>query len=68
MPVLRELRRKVKMTQKELADKAGIHLATVIRFELGLCEPKPETLSKIAGVLGIPPEKIKFKKGAGKWT
>ena len=49
-------RRKV-VTQRELAKKAGVGVATVVRVEHG--QPaRASTIRKLARALGIPPEEL----------
>lgn len=47
------IRKELNMSQKELADKAGITEATLSRYENNLREPKAEIIGKIAIVLGV---------------
>lgn len=41
------------MEQAELADKAGVHVNTLLNIEKGKSEPRPETLEAIAAALGV---------------
>lgn len=41
------------MTQKELANKAGVTEATISRYLSGARSPRGEILSKIASILGV---------------
>ncbi len=43
-----------KMTQNELGKESGIGEATIRKYELGLRNPKPAQLQKIADAMGIP--------------
>lgn len=56
---LRELRDKAKMTQKELAAKAGMHLAGVFKLEQGTNQPTWATIEALAKALGV--ECVAFK-------
>ena len=47
-----ELREKHKLTQVELANKAGIPQAQISRIERGVVSPTSATLAKIAEALG----------------
>ena len=46
--------RKGKMTQPELAERIGVHEATVRRWELGERKPSINDVQKLATVLGVP--------------
>ncbi len=50
---LRFVRKKWGLTQEELADKAGVGVATVRRAENGYFEPRMETARKIADALHV---------------
>lgn len=41
-----------KLTQTELADKAGVKQAYIARLESGSANPTVDTLNKVAGALG----------------
>lgn len=49
---IRSLRKKSKLTQKELADKANISFRTIQNYENGLTPPSLKTIEKIALALG----------------
>ena len=49
---LREIRLANKVSQEELADRAGYNRTQVIRYEAGAFSPKLETVSNWADVLG----------------
>lgn len=48
---IQEVRKKAKLTQKELAEKVGMATITVQQYERGVRTPKIETLQKIAQAL-----------------
>lgn len=50
---LEELRRKHKLTQKELSSRLGIARTTYSGYELGTSEPDNETLEKIADFFNV---------------
>lgn len=50
---IREARKKAGLTQEKLGNLAGIAGPTIRRYELGLLNPKLETLEKIAKALGV---------------
>lgn len=57
----RELRRwrfKRAMTQKQLADKAGLGINTIIRIESNNAEPRPPTIAKLARALEVDPAEL----------
>jgi transcriptional regulator with XRE-family HTH domain len=46
--------RKLKnLTQDELAERSGINISTIKKYECGIRNPKPDQLEKIANALGI---------------
>ncbi len=45
-------RRRLKMTQAEVADRAGVHPMTISKLERGVLNVSFETLVGIIGVLG----------------
>lgn len=50
---LKEVRRSKKITQQELAEKAGLHLTYVGHLELGKYHPTVYVMWKIAKALGV---------------
>ncbi len=56
--VLREFRKKHKLTQEELSEKLGISLKYISRIENGNNGVKTETLVRYMNILGIPPNTI----------
>ena len=50
------------MTQRELAQKVGISVNSLSRYETGERQPNIETLSKIAEALGVDPVEITYGK------
>ena len=50
---LKERRKALKITQKELADLAGISINTVVAAERGQGDPKISTYLAICNVLGL---------------
>ena len=53
MQVLRTLRKQQGWTQKEVADKLGIHCTTYTKYETGASEPNFEMLNKLADLYDI---------------
>jgi transcriptional regulator with XRE-family HTH domain len=50
---IREIREEKRMSRKDLAQKAGIGVHSVERYELGQRSPTVATLEKIAAALGV---------------
>jgi transcriptional regulator with XRE-family HTH domain len=59
---LKRLREERVFSQRELASRAGLTQMTVWRLENGFREAHPQTIRKIAGVLGVEPREL-VKKG-----
>ncbi len=55
---LRMLRKKAKLTQIELAEKAGISIATLRRWEAGETTPNGARIIELANLLGAAPDDI----------
>ncbi len=55
---LKELRKESKLTQQELADKAGLHLTYIGHLELGKYHPTVYVMWKIAKVLDVSMDKL----------
>jgi transcriptional regulator with XRE-family HTH domain len=55
---LRDLRKRALLTQKELADKSGVGVTTIIRIERNQVEPHGSTIRKLAGALSVAPEEL----------
>jgi tetratricopeptide (TPR) repeat protein/transcriptional regulator with XRE-family HTH domain len=64
--VLRELRRRARLTQQDLADAAGVSMRTVSDLERGVATtPQRETVRLLAGALHlIGPELVRFETAA----
>jgi transcriptional regulator with XRE-family HTH domain len=56
--VLRELRRRKGLSQKDLAGKSGVGQDTISGIEAGRHEPRPSTLRKLADALGVEVEDL----------
>lgn len=52
--VLRDLREERDLTLREVAARAGVNIATVLRAELGQTTPSGRTLWKLARALDVP--------------
>jgi len=55
---LRELRLEAGLTQAELARRTGIHRPNIARVEAGRHTPSLETLSRLAGAIGVPTTRV----------
>ena len=55
---LRAARNRMALTQRELAQRAGITFSTICRIENGLQRPHPTTVRKLAAVLRVAPEDL----------
>lgn len=61
---LKQLRKEKPISQRELADKAGISNAEISRIETGdRLKPSPNVLRAIAPILGVPYEELMVKAG-----
>jgi transcriptional regulator with XRE-family HTH domain len=50
---LKELRAAAKMTQKELAERTGMHLGGIFKLEQGVNRPSWDTVQLLARALGV---------------
>jgi transcriptional regulator with XRE-family HTH domain len=55
---LRDLRKRALLTQRELADKSGVGVTTIIRIERNQVEPHGRTIRRLAEALEVPPEEL----------
>jgi transcriptional regulator with XRE-family HTH domain len=55
---LKELRLKRKLSQENLANRAGISLSYVSELERGNRVPTLPVLEQIANALGVPPQRL----------
>ena len=55
---IRELRQRKLLSQRELAEQAGVSETTIVKLEMGATKPQPRTLRKIAQALGISAEEM----------
>jgi transcriptional regulator with XRE-family HTH domain len=65
---LRTLRRQRHWTQADLARRAGVSLKVVQAAEQGRTQPRPDTLRKLARVLGVEVGDLFVKEGVGQNT
>lgn len=57
------LRREKGLTQQEMADKIGLHVNQVRRYESGSAQPSLEALKKIAVTLSVTIDSLVFEPG-----
>ncbi len=57
------LRKERNLTQQEMADKVGLHINQIRRYETGNARPSLEALKKIALVLNITIDSLVFDDG-----
>lgn len=50
---LKELRLAAKMTQKELAERSGMHLGGIFKLEQGVNHPSWDTVQRLTLALGV---------------
>jgi transcriptional regulator with XRE-family HTH domain len=60
---LRDLRKRALLTQRELADKSGVGVTTIIRIERNQVEPQGSTIRKLARALSVAPEELVKTEG-----
>ena len=55
---LKEIRTRRFLTQEELADRAGVSPATIVRVERNQAEPHISTMRKLAQALNVDPTEL----------
>jgi transcriptional regulator with XRE-family HTH domain len=55
---MKALREEKVLSQRELASMAGLTQMTVWRIENGYRDARPQTIRKLAGVLGVEPKEL----------
>jgi transcriptional regulator with XRE-family HTH domain len=58
MPKLAALRRRKLLTQRELAERAGVALSTLYAIETGRHQPQMRIIRKIAAALDVDPLEV----------
>ena len=61
-----EIRKSLKWTQDDLAEKSGLSKGAVARIERGARIPRPSTLQVIAKALGVSSEVLQYGEGIPK--
>ena len=55
---LKRTRQLAGLTQSQLAEKIGVHVLTVTRYETGKITPRPATLHRLGDALGVDPSTL----------
>jgi transcriptional regulator with XRE-family HTH domain len=55
---LRAARKRLKLTQEEVAERSGVHATEVSRIEAGKRDPKVSTLLRLAAAVEVPPGRL----------
>jgi transcriptional regulator with XRE-family HTH domain len=55
---LREARKRLGLTQEDVAGRSGVHATEVSRIEAGKRDPKVSTLLRLAAAVEIPPGRL----------
>jgi transcriptional regulator with XRE-family HTH domain len=55
---LRRVRQAARLTQRELADRAGVPATTIAKWEGGFHRPYASSLAVLAAALGVPPDSL----------
>ena len=65
--ILKTLRKNAGLTQKQLADKSGIGLSVIARYETAGALPRPKAIEKLATALDVPPYALDYSVGRGSY-
>jgi len=55
---LREARKRLGLTQEQVAERCGVHATEVSRIEAGKRDPKVSTLRRLAAAVEVPPGRL----------
>lgn len=55
---LRAARKKLDLTQEEVAQRSGVEQGEVSRIERGLRDPQVSTMEKLAAAVEVPPGRL----------
>jgi transcriptional regulator with XRE-family HTH domain len=55
---LRAARKKLGLTQEQVAERSGVHSTEVSRIEAGKRDPQVSTLRKLAAAVEVPPGEL----------
>lgn len=59
--LLKEIREAQFMTQRELAEKSGVGVATIARIEKSKHQPAFRTIKRLAAALGVDPSELAIR-------
>ena len=59
LATVRDLRRKNKLTQEQLAKKIGVAVSTIGNIEIGKHKPSRPTIEALSKLFGVNPNSIK---------
>jgi transcriptional regulator with XRE-family HTH domain len=55
---LRAARKKLDLTQEQVAERCGVQAGEVSRIERGLRDPRVSTVEKLAAAVEVPPDRL----------
>ena len=55
---LRAARKKLGLTQEQVAERSGVHVTEISRMEAGKRDPQVSTLLKLAKAVEVPPGEL----------
>jgi len=55
---LRAARKRIGLTQEEVAERSGVHATEVSRIEAGKRDPQVSTVAKLAKAVELPPGQL----------
>lgn len=61
--LIKNARRRKRITQKELAEQAGMTAVQLCRIERGECRPSRQTLQRLSGHIGVPYSELLVQAG-----
>lgn len=62
---LRTARQAADLTQVELAERSGVHVSQLRRYEAGVAEPSMAALRRLAVALSVSADELVFGEGRG---
>lgn len=55
---LRDARKKLDLTQEQVAERSGVHPTEVSRIEAGKRDPRASTVERLAAAVEVPPGRL----------